>query len=78
MMDYDDGDDNRNNDGDKDGNNYGNAASGSGSDGPIFDWITTPRSSGGVSGDNGNGPAATAHYVSICRNIYLPFLLYLS
>ena len=40
MTKYDDGDD----DGNEDGNDDDYAAAGSGSDGPIFDTITTPRS----------------------------------
>ena len=47
---HDDGDDERN----KDGNNYDNTTSGSGSDGPIFDKIMMPYSRGGVLGKNGN------------------------
>ena len=51
MTNYDDEDDDRN----KDGNNDDNAASVSGSEGPIFYWSTTPWSHGGGSGDNGDG-----------------------
>ena len=46
----DDGDDNRN----ECGNYDDNGATGSESDGSIFDLITTHWSSGEVSGDNGN------------------------
>ena len=64
-------------DGDNDGNKDDNAASGSGPDGPIFDPITTPWSRGGRSGDDGNGAAAVAHYVSTRRTIYLPYKNYI-
>ena len=66
---YDDGD----NDGNEDGNDDNNTATGSGSDGPIFDPITTPRSRGGGFFDNGDVASATKHYVSTCQTIYLPY-----
>ena len=77
MMNYDDGYDEGDNDGNKDGNNNKNAASGSGSDCPIFGPIMTPRSRGGVSVDDSNGAAAAAHYVSMCWTIYLPYKYYI-
>ena len=51
MKNYDDGDD----DGNEDRNDDDNAASGSGSDGLVFDPITTPQSHRGGSGDDGDG-----------------------
>ena len=59
--------------GNEDGNDDENAASGSGSVGPIFDPITMPRSCGVGSGDNGDGTVAAAHYVSTRSTIYLPY-----
>ena len=57
MTNYEDGGDNGDDNGNEEGNNYGkddnNASSGSGSDGPIFEPIITPRSCGGGSGNNG-------------------------
>ena len=44
MRKYDDGDNDGDNDGNEDGNDDDNAAAGSGSDGPIFDPISTPHS----------------------------------
>ena len=64
-----DGDDNRN----EDRNNDDNAASGSGSDSPIFDLIMTPRSHGGGSGDDGDVNVAATHYLSTRWSIYLPY-----
>ena len=64
MTKYDYRDNARDNDRNKDGNYDKNAATGSGSDGPIFDPITTPCSHRGGSDDYGNGDAATANYVS--------------
>ena len=46
-----------------------NAASGSGSDGPISDTIVTPRSLEGGSGDDNNIPVAAAPYVFMRWNI---------
>ena len=60
MTNYDGGYD----DGNKDRNKDDNAASGSESDGLIFNLIMTPRSRGGGSGDDGNGAMAAAHYIS--------------
>ena len=66
MTKYDNGgDDGKDNDGNEDGNDDNNAAARSGSDGSIFDPITTPRSCGGGLGDDGDGAAAAAHYVSM-------------
>ena len=48
----------------KDRNGNDNAAPGSGSDGTIFDLITTPRYHGGGSGNDGN-----EHHG--CGNIYI-------
>ena len=73
MTNYDNRDDDGDNYGNKDVNDDDNAAFGSGSDGPIVNPIMTPRSCGGGSGDNGDGSAATAHYLSTHRTIYLPF-----
>ena len=56
----DDGYDNRN----EDANENDNAASGSGSDGTIFNPITAPLSPRGGSGDDGGGDAAAAQYIS--------------
>ena len=58
-------------DGNKDRNNDENAASGSGSDGPIFDPIMMPRSCGRSLVDNGNGNEDAVNYISKCRTIYL-------
>ena len=66
---YEDGD----NDGNEDGTNNDNAASGSGSDGLIFDPITTPWSCGGGLGDDGDGAAAVVYYVFISQTIYLTY-----
>ena len=44
MTNYDNGDEDGDNNGKEDGNNDNNATSGLGSDGPIFDPITTPQS----------------------------------
>ena len=60
----DDGDDNGDDDGNADGNDDDNTTSGSGSDGPIFNPITTPRSRGRGSGNDGDGAVAAAHYIS--------------
>ena len=53
-------------------NNY-NAASGSWSDGPMFDLMMLPCYSGEVLGDDTDGAAAAAHLVSKNGNIYLPY-----
>ena len=63
--------DNEYDDGNEDRNNDNNAASGSGSNVPIFDPITTPRSPGVILGDNRNGAAAAAHFIYTCHNIYI-------
>ena len=55
MTNYDDRDDDRNDD--------DNADSGSGSDGPIFDPITTPWYSGGGLGYSSNSAVVVAHYI---------------
>ena len=59
MTNYDDGDDNGDDNVDDNGNKYGNdddnTTSGSGSNGPVFDLITMPRSHGGGLGDDGDG-----------------------
>ena len=73
MTNYHYGDDNIDNNRNEDGNDDDNAASGSGSDGPIFDPIMTPRSNRGGSGNKGDGAAAVVHYVPACRTIYLPY-----
>ena len=73
MTNYDGGDDDGNDDGSDDGNDDDNAASGSGSDGPIFDPITTSRYRGVGSGNDGNSTAAVVHYISTCCTIYLPY-----
>ena len=64
-----DGDDDGDNDGNEDGNDEDNAVSGLGSDGPIFDPITTPRSRGGRSCDDNDSVAAAVPYVSTRWNI---------
>ena len=69
MTNYCNGDNDRN----KDGNDNNNAAFGSGSNGPIFDSIMTHRSLGGGPGDDSDGAAAAAHYVSTRWTIYLPY-----
>ena len=46
-----------------------NAASNSGSRGPILNPITTPWSHGGVSGSDDDGATAVTPYVSTCWNI---------
>ena len=73
MTNYNYGDNAGDDDGNEDGNDDNNVASGSGSDGPIFNLLTTPRSRGEGSGDNGDGAAAAVHYISTCRTIYLPY-----
>ena len=65
MTKYEDGDDNRDNYGNGDVNDDENAAARSGSDGKILYPITTPWSSGGGLGDDGDRNAAAAHYVSM-------------
>ena len=40
---------------------------------PIFDLIMMHQSCRGVSGDNGNGALADAHYISTHRTIYIPY-----
>ena len=70
---YDDGDDDRYNNGNEDGNGDVNSNSGSGSDGPIFDLIMTPRFCKGFSGGDVNGAATAANYVYTCRTIYLRY-----
>ena len=47
-----------------DGNNDNNAASISVSDSPIHNLITTPRSRGGVSGNDRDGNTATDYCIS--------------
>ena len=56
MTNYNDGDENEK----KDGNDNENAVYGPGSDGPIFDSITTPWYHGGGSGDDDEVALATA------------------
>ena len=73
MTKYDDGDNDWDNDRNEDGNDDDSVAAGSGSDGPIFDPIATPRSRRGGSGDDDDGAAAAMHYVSTCQSIYLPY-----
>ena len=41
--------------------------------GPIFDPITMPWSCGEETGDDNNGAAAAAHYVSTCWTVYLAY-----
>ena len=65
---HDNRDDDENNDKNYDENKDDNAASGLGSDGPIFDLIKMPRSRGG--GLGGDNTAAAATYVSTHWNIY--------
>ena len=69
MTNHDDGDD----DGDKDRNEYknydDNAASVSGYGGPIFDPIAMPQSCRGGLGDDDDGAAAAAPYISTRWNI---------
>ena len=57
----------------KDGKYDKNAASGSGSDGMIFDPTMTPWYRGGGSGDNSDNALAAANYVSTRRTIYIPY-----
>ena len=73
MAKYNNGDDDGDNDENKDGNDDYNASAGSGSDGPIFYLIMTPRSCGGFSGGDGNGAVAAENYLYKCRTIYLPY-----
>ena len=73
MTNYDDGDENVDNDGNEGEHDDDNAASRSGSDDPIFDPITTPRSHGEALGNDLDGAASVAHYVSTCWSIYLPY-----
>ena len=60
MMNYNDGDDNRN----EDGNNDDNAASGSGSNRNIFDPMTKPWSCGGGLVNGGDIATSAAQYIS--------------
>ena len=62
---YNDGTDH----GNEDGNDNGNDAYGSGSDGKIFDPITTPLYCIGVSGNDIDGNTAVVHYMSTLLNI---------
>ena len=71
MTNYNDRDKNRDKNGNDDRNNDNDAAPVSGSDGPIFDPITAPRSRGGGSGDEDDGAVDAAHYVSMRRNIHI-------
>ena len=64
---------NRDNDVNEDGNDDNNATSGSGSYGPIFYPIKTPRSCRVVSGDGVDRDAAAVQYVSTRRTIYIPY-----
>ena len=64
MKDYDDGYDEGYNDRNQDGKNNENATSISVSDSPIFDPITTTQYCRGELGNNGNGATPAAHYVS--------------
>ena len=73
MTNCDGGDSIEDNDGDKVRNNNNKSSSRSVSDGPIYDPITTPRSRGGVSVDDGNIAAAAAHYVSTHWIIYISY-----
>ena len=73
MANYDDRDDTGDNDVNEDRNNDENAAFGSGPDGPIFNLIMPPWSHEGVTGNDSNGAAAVAHYVSSRWTIYLPY-----
>ena len=65
MTKYDGRDEDRDNDGNKYGNNDANDTAGSGYDGTIFDPITMPRSYEGGLGENGDGTEAVAHYASM-------------
>ena len=69
MKNHDGGDDDGDNNGNENKDDVNNAASVSGSDGPIFDWILMPWSCGGGPGDDDNGAADEAPYVSTCWNI---------
>ena len=71
MMNYNDGDDGRDNDRNRDRNNAKNAASISGSDVPIVYPITMPCYCRGVLGNDGEG--ATEYHVSMHWDIYLPY-----
>ena len=73
MKNYDNIDENGDNDGNEDKNDNGNAASGSGSNGPIFDLVTMPWCRGEGMGNEGNGTAAVAHYISTRMIIHLPY-----
>ena len=65
MTKYDNRYNNRDNFGNKYRKYYDNAAARSGSDGKILYPITTPWSSGGGLGDDGDRNEAAAHYVSM-------------
>ena len=69
MTKYDNGYDDQN----EDGNDNNNAASGSGSDGLIFDPIKTPWSPGGGSRNYGDGAVAKEQYISARCTLYLPY-----
>ena len=73
MANYDDGYGDRDDDGNEERNYDVNATSESGSDGPIFDPIMTPRYCGRGSGDDVDGAADATKYICTCRNIYLPY-----
>ena len=73
MKNYVKGYENQYNDGNKNRNVDENAASGLVSYGPILDSITMPQSSRGGLGNNNDGAAAAAHYLSTHRTIYLPY-----
>ena len=73
MTNYDSRDDDKYDNGKKDGNDKGNAVYVSVSNGTIFDAITMLHSYGVGLGDNGNGATAAAHYISTHLTIYLPY-----
>ena len=81
MTKQDDGDDDGANDGNEDKNDNNNAAAGSGSDGPIFDPITTPRSrlilAEEESGDGGDGIGAAEHYSWISDETVAQILIFI-
>ena len=61
------------NNGKKDGNDDENYTPESGSDGLISDPIMTPQYCGGGLGNDHDGAAAAAHYISMRHTIYLTY-----
>ena len=73
MKNYDNGNDDRYKDRNKDENYDNSAASGSGSDGSIFNLIILSCSLGGGLSNSSKSAVAAAHYVFVHRTIYLHY-----